>query len=58
MTDDTKPIVRVKPHSHQPSKAELEESVIIRKADGLAPTPEELARIALHPMNIVEYPET
>ena len=52
-----KPTVRVKPHSYQPSKAELEEPVVIRKADGSVPTPEELARAALRPMKIVEDPE-
>lgn len=56
MTDD-RPTVRVKPHSYQPSKAELEEPVVIRKADGSVPTPEELARAALRPMNVVEDPE-
>ena len=54
---DDKPTVRVKPHSYQPSKAELEEPVVIRKADGTAPSPEEVARVALRPMNIVENPE-
>ena len=49
--------VRVKPHAYQPSKAELEESVVIRKSNGSAPTPEELARVALRPMNIVEDSE-
>ena len=49
--------VRVKPHSYQPSKAELEEPVVIRKADGLVPTPEELARRALRPMKVIEDPE-
>ena len=52
-----KPTVRVKPHSYQPSKAELEEDIVIRKADGTVPTPEELARVALRPMNIVEDPD-
>ena len=56
MSDD-KPTVRVKPHNYQPSKAELEETVTIRKADGSVPTPEELARVALRPMNVVEDPE-
>ena len=55
MTD--KPTVRVKSHSYQPSKAELEKPVVIRKSDGSVPTPEELARVALRPMNIVEDPE-
>lgn len=54
MVDSDKPTVRVKPHAYQPSKAELEEPVIIRKADGSAPSPEELARVALRPMKIVE----
>ena len=49
--------VRVKPHAYQPSKAELEEPVVIRKPDGSVPTPEEIARVALRPMNIVEDPE-
>ena len=57
MTDETKPTVRVKPHSYQPSKAELEESIVIRKPDGSVPTPEEIARAALRPMNIVEDPK-
>ena len=53
MSDDreTPRDVRVKPHSYQPSKAELEEPV---KIDA---TPEKLARVALRPMNIVEDPE-
>ena len=49
--------VRVKPHTYQPSKAELEKLVTIRKPDGSTPTPEELARIALRPMKIAEDPE-
>lgn len=57
MANSDKPTIRVKPHAYQPSKAELEEPVIIRKADGSAPTPEELARTALRPMKIVEDPE-
>ena len=49
--------VRVKPHSYQPSKAEMEEKIVIRKPDGSAPSPEELARVALRPMSIVEDPD-
>ena len=56
MTDD-KPTVRMKPHTYQPSKAELEEPVVIRMPDGSIPTPEELARVALRPMKIIEDPE-
>ncbi|MBC6402738.1 MAG: hypothetical protein GDA39_06830 [Hyphomonadaceae bacterium] len=48
------PVVRVKPHSYQPSKAELEEAVVIRKADDSIPTPEELVRAALRPVKITE----
>ena len=51
------PTVHVKLHSYQPSKAELEEPVIIRKSDRSVPRPEELARVALHPMNVIEFPE-
>ena len=64
MTDEPKPPspikrrpVRVKPHSYQPSKAELEEEIVIRKPDGLVPTPEELVRVALRPMKAIEDPE-
>lgn len=49
--------VRVKPHSYQPKKAELEEPFAIRKSDGTMPTPEELARGALGPVTIVEDSE-
>ena len=58
MTDEfARSDVRVKPHSYQPRKAELEEPVVIRKPDGSLPTPEELARVALRPMYIVEDPD-
>ena len=56
MTDD-KPTVRVKPHRYQPSKAELDETIVVRKPDGSVPTPEELARAALRPMKVIEDPE-
>lgn len=49
--------VRVKPHAYQPSKAELEKPFVIRKADGTMPTPEELARVALGQVKVVEDPE-
>ena len=43
-----KPVVRVRPHTYQPSKAELEEDV------RLDATPEELVRAVLQPVRIVE----
>ena len=46
--------VRVKPHDYQPTKAELNEPFVVRKADGTMPTPEEFAQIALAPARIVE----
>lgn len=49
--------VRVRPHSYQPKKAELEEPVAIRKKDGTMPTPEELAKGALGQVKIVEDSE-
>ncbi len=55
MTD--KPEVRVKSTRYQPSKAEIEDEVTIRRADGTVPTPEELARIALQPMRVVTDPD-
>lgn len=54
---DTRPQVRIKPRGYQPSKADLEEPFLIRRADGTVPTPEEVARVALQPMRIVEDPE-
>lgn len=50
----TRRTVRVKPNRYQPTKAELEESIVIRKADGTMPTPEELAHIALAPVTLIE----
>jgi len=50
-------VVRVKPHTYQPKKAELEEPFVIRKADGTMPTPDELARVALAPARVVEDPD-
>ena len=46
-----KPVVRVRPHSYQPNKAELEEDV------RLDATPEELARAVLRPVRTVEDPD-
>ena len=50
-------IVRVKPKTYRPSKAELEEDMSIRRADGSRPTPEEVARVALAPATVIEDPE-
>ena len=44
----SKPSVWVKPHSHQPSKAELEEDVRIPT------TPEELARCVMQDVGVEE----
>ncbi|MBC6408531.1 MAG: hypothetical protein GDA40_10705 [Rhodobacteraceae bacterium] len=52
----TKPTVKVKRHSYQPSKAELKENMTVRKPDGSVPSPEELARVALRPINVIEEP--
>ena len=43
---ESKPVVRVKPATYQPSKAELEENMSVDT------TPEELARVALQPMMV------
>ena len=48
--------VRVKPKTYQPTKAELENPVLIRRPDGTVPTPEELARVALAPAVVIEDP--
>ena len=52
-----KPTIKVKPHSYQPGKAELEENITVRKSDGSLPTPRELVRAALRPMNVVDNPQ-
>ncbi len=64
MTDEPKePVkivrrkVRVKPHSYQPSKAELEVPIDIRKPDGTRPTVEELVDAVLAPVEVVEDSE-
>ena len=49
--------VRVKPFSYQPSKAELEEPVILRKPDGSAPTVDEVVDAVLRPVKVVENPD-
>ena len=54
---EDRPTVCVKPHSYQPSKAELEKPFVIRKPDGSIPTPGELVRAALRPVNVIEDPE-
>ena len=46
--------VRVKPRTYQPSKAEMEEAVVIRKADGSRPTVDEFMDAAFRPVQIVE----
>ncbi len=51
---DDRPTVRVKSHSYQPLKVEKEEIVMIRNPDGSVPTPGELVRVALSPMNVVK----
>ena len=48
--------VRVKPHSYQPKKAEMEETIPQHKADGSRWTPEEVARALLRPVNVVDDP--
>ncbi len=56
MTDDN-PTVRVKPHSYQPSKAELEEPIILHKPDGSAPTVDEVVSAVLRSVKVVEDPD-
>ncbi len=48
MTDKTTPEVHVKPHSYQPSKAEMEELIKIET------TPEALALAVLRQVNVRE----
>ncbi len=48
-----KPIVEVKPHSYQPSRAEMEEVIDFKNPDGSKPSPEELATYLLNPVTVV-----
>ena len=48
---DDRPTINVKPHSYQPSKAELEEPIHINA------TPKQLAKAAVTPVRIVEDPD-
>ena len=53
-----RPEVRVKPHTHQPSKAEVEEVFEPpRKADGSPYTVTEAIRTLMQPVKVVEDPE-
>ena len=45
--------VRVKPHSYQPSEAELQEPFVTHKLDESIPKSGELVRAALRPVNLV-----
>ena len=47
-------IVRVKPHRYQPSKAELEAPIDLRKPDGTQPTVDEVVTAAFGPVEIIE----
>ena len=52
MKDEPKPpVVRIKPSSYQPSKAELEEDVRVDAS------PEELARAVLRQVRVVRDPD-
>lgn len=48
--------VRVKPMSYQPTKAEREAPIDIRKPDGTRPTVDELVDAVLAPVEIIEDP--
>ena len=54
MTDKRKEpkIVEMVKSGYQPTKAEMEEVVALRKADGSAPTMEEIAQAVLQPAKI------
>lgn len=54
----TRPVVRVKPNSYQPRKADLEEVFTApRKRDGTAFTIDEAAAALLRPVTVVEDTE-
>ena len=49
---ETRRMVNLVCSEYQPSKAEVEESIDMTRADGTLPTPEELARAALRPVSV------
>ena len=49
-TQPDRPIVRVKPHAYQPSKAELEQEIQLPAGT----TPEAVARAAVTPVSVVK----
>lgn len=53
----TSPTIRAKPYDYQPSKAELEEPIILRKPDGSRPTLEEVMQSVVRPVHIIEDPD-
>lgn len=63
MTDESKARgvprreVRVRPHRYQPTKAEMEEPIDLRKPDGTRPTVDEVVAAAFGPVKIVEDPD-
>ena len=50
----TRRTVCVKPHVYQPTKAEMEAPIDIRKPDGSKPSVDEVAEAVLAPTKIVE----
>ena len=56
-TKPSVPTIRAKPYSYQPSKAELEEPIILRKADGSQPTFEEVTRAVISPVRVIKDPD-
>ena len=48
--ESDRPVVRVKPPSYQPSKADLEEEIELPPGT----TPEDLARAAVTPVTVIE----
>lgn len=47
------PVVRLKRTSYTPTKAELDEPIILRNADGSRATPEDAARAILRDVRVV-----
>lgn len=56
-TKEERQKVRVKPHSYQPSRADMDDPIIIRNPDGSVPTESEFVSRVLRPMKIEEDPD-
>ena len=54
---DNRRTVHLKPTSYKPSKAELDEPIILTNPDGSRPTPGDVAHAIVQPVRIIRDPD-